>query len=368
MPAATDIASATNFGRLIELGQLRRLDRVSGVSGGSIFAGVLALNWATVSASDTQAALIAYRDRVIDPLRDFAQQHIDLVEWIVGTLLPGTSPVKRLVRVLDRHLYHGATLQDLPEAPRFVINATNLGTGVLWRFSRPYMADYRLGCIPDPTVSVATAVAASSAFPPFFSPLRLSLKESMYSEAGSCAAHSLSEMPAKLTDLRRNPQLADGGVYDNLGLETVWKSYRDVLVSDGGGAFADQVRVRGGLVLQSIRVMKTIDRQVRAMRRNILVSSYQRPETDELGWRRGAYWGIRTPITDYKAPGQLPCPPDRTIVLANEPTRLWRMADLTQERLINWGYASADAALRSYYEPTKSAPPPEGFPFPNAAV
>ena len=29
--------------------------------------------------------------------------------------------------------------------------------------------------------------------------------------------------------------LSDGGVYDNLGLETAWKRYTTILVSDGGG-------------------------------------------------------------------------------------------------------------------------------------
>ena len=48
--------------------------------------------------------------------------------------------------------------------PRFVISA-NLQTGVLWRFSRPYMADYKMGRVIAPTVSLAAAVAASSAFP-----------------------------------------------------------------------------------------------------------------------------------------------------------------------------------------------------------
>ena len=34
--------------------------------------------------------------------------------------------------------------KDLPaDPPRFVINATNVQTGALWRFSPPYMADYR---------------------------------------------------------------------------------------------------------------------------------------------------------------------------------------------------------------------------------
>ena len=31
--------------------------------------------------------------------------------------------------------------------------------------------------------------------------------------------------------------LSDGGVYGNLGLETAWKRYDTILVSDGGGHY-----------------------------------------------------------------------------------------------------------------------------------
>jgi len=34
--------------------------------------------------------------------------------------------------------------------------------------------------------------------------------------------------------------LTDGGVYDNLGLETAWKNYETILVSDGGGLPDDE--------------------------------------------------------------------------------------------------------------------------------
>lgn len=44
------------------------------------------------------------------------------------------------------------------------------------------------------------------------------------------------------------------------------------------------------------------------------------------------------------------------------------MADTTQERLINWGYAAADAALRAYYGPAKQAPAPHDFPYRHAGV
>ena len=62
-----------------------------------------------------------------------------------------------------------------PWVPRFVFTATNVKTGSLWRFAKPFMADYRVGMVDKPKVSLALAVASSSAFPPFLSPLRMNL-------------------------------------------------------------------------------------------------------------------------------------------------------------------------------------------------
>ncbi|HUO84014.1 MAG TPA: hypothetical protein VM534_02780, partial [Thermoanaerobaculia bacterium] len=71
----------------------------------------------------------------------------------------------RLIDGYRRLLFGEATLQDLPDRPRFVINATNVQSGALFRFSRPYIWDYRVGRVSNPTVGLAEAVAASSAFP-----------------------------------------------------------------------------------------------------------------------------------------------------------------------------------------------------------
>ena len=38
------------------------------------------------------------------------------------------------------------------------------------------------------------------------------------------------------------------------------------------------------------------------------------------------------------------------------------MPDDTQERLINWGYAICDAAMRRWVD--RRLPPPKGFPYP----
>jgi NTE family protein len=99
---------------------------------------------------------------------------------------------------------------------------------------------------------------------------------------------------------------------------------------------------------------------VRALRKRQVVDSF------ESGARKGAYWGIRTNIADYQLADALPCPFDRTMELAATPTRLKRMNDELQERLINWGYAVCDAALRKHVDATLAKP--AGFPYPAAKV
>ncbi len=110
----------------------------------------------------------------------------------------------------------------------------------------------------------------------------------------------------------------------------------------------------------SYRVLSIIDNQVRSLRKRQLIDSYKDKTRD------GAYWGIRTNITHYGLADTLPCPHDKTMVLANTPTRLKKLGSGTQERLINWGYAVCDAALRKHVDP--SVVVPTGFPYPDSAV
>ncbi len=333
--------------RMNELGLLPTLDRVSSVSGGSIAAGALARAWPSLAWSGGVATNL--QALVVEPLRELARHRIDVPTFLLGTLLPRQTPATRFADVLDEHLYHGATLGQLPDRPRFVINATNLASRVLWRFEKPYMRDYLVGEVAPPNLRLAIAVAASSAFPPAFSPLWLDLSPDRF----TAASGSLPD------EYRRRIPLGDGGVYDNLGLETAWKRYLTILVSDGGGETAPDAAPRLNPVSQVFRVMKVIDRQVRSLRKRLLIDGYK------TGLRTGAYWGIRTGIADYKLADVLPCPPAATAVLAAEPTRLTKMSDVRQERLINWGYAVADAALRAHVVQGR----PRGeFPYPKSGI
>ncbi len=281
--------------RLNELGLLARLKRISSVSGGSIAAGILASHWDEIGFGPDGVGA-SFEDAFVAHVRRFASSTIDIGVFLRGVLLPG-STAEALSRVFAQQLFGERTLQDLPAdddpahpAPRFVINASNLQSTAVFRFSRPYAGDYRIGRIRRPDFRLADAVAASSAFPPFFGPLRLDLtRHVVEADTGS----DLHEPP-----YTTHAMLVDGGVYDNLGLETIFKRYRTLLVSNGGGHTVADPGPATDWARQTLRVMQLLDGQVRNLRARMLMDAY----TSHPPQRHGAYWGMRTDIGAYRAP------------------------------------------------------------------
>jgi NTE family protein len=331
-------------------GPIGTLQRVSSVSGGSIIAGVLGLAWDDLKVDD-DGLLDRFRERVVAPVEDFASKTTISI-WS-GTFAAVVSSVNnRVVRMYRKRLYGDKTLQDLPDSPMFVINATNLQSGALWRFSKPYSRDWRVGEIRNPTDTIAKVVGASSAFPPFLSPARFKYDESQFTP-GSGA--DLQKPP-----FTTRPTLSDGGVYDNMGLETVFKNFQTIIVSNAGAGYKPKKRILGDWALQSYRVVSTIDNQVRSLRKRMLVSSL----ASNRKW--GAYWSIRSDIAGYPATDKLDCPHERTRKLADIATDLAAKDKTTQRRLINWGYAICDAGIRSWVE--DGLTPPADFPYPDERV
>lgn len=159
---------------------------------------------------------------------------------------------------------------------------------------------------------------------------------------------------------RRLPFHTDGGVYDNLGLETAWKRYRTVLVSNRGGKMQQDGTPHADWARHALRVNEIIDNQVRSLRARQVIDAFK------AGGREATYWGIRTCIDDYQLASAMPCPEEKTIALANVAPRLAKMDDVIQERLVNWGYAGCDAAMRKHV--TSGSPPPPGFPYPGSGM
>jgi NTE family protein len=337
--------------RLNEVGLLKKLNRVSSVSGGSITAGRLGLQWRNLQF-DNNGVAKNLREVVVDPIRALAERTIDADSILGGILVPGVSISDKIVKAYRSHIFGDATLQDLPadqQGPRFVINATNVQSGALWRFSRPYMGDYQVGRVLNPSIALAVAVAASSAVPPVLSPLVMELKNAAF----AADANATLQRAPFTTEV----VLSDGGVYDNLGLETAWKRYKSVLVSDGGAKMPPQPEPKRDWARHAFRINDIIDNQVRSLRKRQLIDAFKTAKDHD-----GTYWGIRSHLKDYSASTGLSCPDDRTLELAITPTRLKRLEPPYQDRLINWGYAICAAATETHFPgPIKA---PIQFPYP----
>jgi NTE family protein len=333
--------------RLNEAGLLPQLDRVSSVSGGSVTAGVLAKNWDRLDF-DTNGVGQEFGSQVVDPVRKMAGVNVDITAVLAGLGLPFMSISDRVVKAYRKTLFGKATLQDLPDQPRFVFNATNLESGVLMRFGKAYLGDYRVGRVLNPDLPLAVAVAASSAFPPFLSPCTVDLEhEDWVTDPGN-------DLTGK--DFREQISLSDGGVYDNLGLQSTWNSCHRILVSDAGGLMGADSSPPTDWLRHLLRVLKVIDNQVRSLRKQQVIKAFQ------AGTRSGVYVGIRSDQADYPWAAQIPAHPNVTRKLADVPTRLDALKPDLQEQLINWGYAICDTGLRAHVDRDL---PSGGLPYPD---
>jgi NTE family protein len=327
--------------RLNELGLLPTLVRVSSVSGGSITAGRLAVAWNGLRFENDVATNLT--EEVVAPVRGFCGRDIDKRAVALGVLSPFRTIGDVLSDIYDDDLLENANIQSLPDAPRFVFNATNLQTGRLLRISKPYMADYRVGRIDAPDLPVARAVAASSAFPPVLSPVTIDTSRMAWQRIEGADLYGDARYRGVL-------QLTDGGAYDNLGLETV-DDFSVVLVSDAGAPFGFETDVNTSWLQQPLRALDIATDQARGLRKRYLI------DLAAARKQKVAYWGIDTAIADYGLPDALPANTAITQPLAHIRTRLNPFDAAEQGRLINWGYALADGAVRRF-GPEAAGPPP----------
>jgi len=331
--------------RLNELGWLTKVTRISSVSGGSITSGMLAAAWQRLSVEN---GVITNLDaEVIKPLREFCSRSVDTMAVGWGAVLPGVSIGDMLAKAYDG-LFSGISLQDLPDAPQFVFNATNLQTGRLVRLQKVRLAEYTIGAIPKPKIRLAVAVAASSAFPPVLSPVEIKLDPDDWQQLPG--AYHYGD-----PDYTRLLSLTDGGAYDNLGLETV-DDFTTVIVSDAGAPFSTEEEASSFWPKQAMRALDIATDQARALRKRLLFAECK------ASGRTPVYAGIDSNPAKYPAAQTLKPDPEVIAALARMRTRLNPFTAEEQGQLINWGWLMMDVAARSFL--AKNVSPPDALPFP----
>jgi len=315
--------------RLNEAGVLAKLDTISSVSGGSIMSALLATHapWPATAPIPPDV----WEREVAAPTRRFASRNLRTPAMLRRLAQPWNTSagVQGLMAGYAARL-SPATLAALPERPRFVFCATDLCHGVNFVFERERVGDYRLGYLSPPPADwqVARAVAASSCFPPIFNPLPVDVDVGRFKRGRG----------ERIADA--DVRLSDGGLYDNLGLEPVWKDHRTVLVSDGGAVFASASD--GGLLARISRYVDIVDHQALALRKRWLISNFLG------GTMAGAYWGIGSATGSYAAGGAGYSKELAADVIAAMRTDLDAFSTAEAAVLENHGYTLAAAAVTTH--------------------
>jgi predicted acylesterase/phospholipase RssA len=235
---------------------LKSVADVFSVSGGSILAAHMALHWRDYAESGPNDARFLERAGALVELG-----RLDVRGRIVRrATLFGWLPRFRRTRQLEARyasLLEDAELGSLPEdAPKLHLLATSMVTGGLCSFSRDGFSVHdgqSLRMFPSAGFPLARAVAASSAFPPFFPPVPV----------------GRSDVHARESDFPYTDYLTDGGVFDNLGVHALSRAVEDsgefdlVVISDASAGFDWRLARRWrGIVSRTSRTTDILMRRV----------------------------------------------------------------------------------------------------------
>jgi NTE family protein len=269
--------------RLNELGVLTRLNTITSVSGGSLASAQLARH-RLEHPDDWRAKrpIARFEEEIAEPLRRCAGRDIRtravlarFYPW--NWFRPGISIDELARRFADGPAGHH-TLGELKDDPSFVFCATDLHFRTQWQFDS---GKSRIGSEPAGFAqlssywTLARAAAASAAFPFAFPPVRVPPEAR---PPGTYTGPDRDELVRRL-------ELTDGGLFDNMGLEPVWRDHEAVLVSDASPTFKYAPGVFG-FAWGGLRYAVTLLEQSTDVRKRWLISSFLRGEL------AGAYWGI----------------------------------------------------------------------------
>ena len=349
--------------RLAEEDQLENVTYLSTVSGGSLCVGlVYALNkfrWPTSKE---------YKDKVLPQARN-----IMITKDLQGAMIARAlfrifeitdSRADDLSELLQESWGINIALKDLPEMPRWMINATCYETGKNWRFERFRMGDYIFGYTDDMDVPLSDALAASAGFPGLIGPLTLETSKRNWfqyvtrSQDPTAAGSEQTEETTSIQPAYSPVHLWDGGVYDNYGLEglhdfaTGWRKDIDFLiVSDASGQSKPQIyqpglkaleRIVTGIMMDQIRSLRAREVLGRITQEQNKGAFLQIGNTGEYIFREAEKVGL---IVEKKDNCLIS---DEVSLAATMKTDIAKLDDQTFERLYRHGFEVADCTLFAY--------------------
>ena len=162
--------------RLATEGLLEKIAFISSVSGGSLAVGLV-----LAQVGNRWPTSKDYREKVLPEIRAcLTSKHIQNHLFFKTICCPRSWFLGRahILANLFQELWGiRGKLADLPEHPKWIINATCFETGKNWRFTKQRMGDYLANHVLNPKLSLSEALAASAAVPGLIGPIYIQAKE-----------------------------------------------------------------------------------------------------------------------------------------------------------------------------------------------
>jgi NTE family protein len=345
--------------RLADEGLLESVSAISTVSGGSlVMAAVISragINWPSSNR---------FAEQVYPSLRALLTS-VDLFSF---RAIGWTGLRKLNVRLLrERAVVLSELLEtrwgitgrvcDLPDAPIWMINATCIETGKNWRFQKREMGDWSFGKHYSPDVALSVAAAASAAVPYAIGAMPLALPAEGWWRTDPATNKAVEKKQPPWPTVR----LWDGGAYENLGLESLYKPGRELIncnfliCSDASKPLNPPGRSPVGALLRGHlagpRLFDVASDQIRSLRSRMLVADLTSGRISGALVRMGN--SVRS--LDVKADKTRPLgfydgvqPDSEPSAAVEYPTDLKALSAADFDRLARHGFEAADTTLTTY--------------------
>jgi NTE family protein len=354
--------------RLAHENRMEQVTNLSTVSGGSLITGlVFSLGGNAWPGSQEFLKYVLPQARQMLTTYDL---QTSLIERLLGNLTSLLeSRADDLSELIQEDWGVTTSLDQLPEAPRWMINTTCYETGKNWRFERFRMGDYLFGYSYDTDkVKVADAMAASAGFPGPIGPLPLetgAMKWFKYTRSFEPGAdfQSVSAIRKRKTQpvkpLFPKVHLWDGGVYDNHGLEglhdfiTGWSDKVEFLVVSDAAGRGKVEEYKPGIPALSRMLTGIMMNQVRSLRSRAIIERIVNHQDKGVLLQTGNTCAEvlrsagKPELIDQFCPGALG--QKEADFCADFPTVIRKLKDEEFDTLYQHGFEVADVTLCAYY-------------------
>jgi len=347
--------------RLNEVGLLKRTERIVSVSGGSLLLGFILAKIPEVLKFSEGVSSTSWEEVVSKPIHNFVKNDLRTAQIVRNIFLYSFfGRKKRLDKAISQldNVFEGALLKDVyfekenANFPEIYILSTDCLFGQAFRYSNnPHKSGHsKIGWADLTETRLAEACMVSACFPPLFGPYFPNYNASDF-KGGLLSENDRLRIPGMA--------LADGGLYDNIGVNLVANSSSDFvrLYSDAGSPISYDEKGWTKSPLVTLRYMQLMSnfvgrlniQRIKATKKNLYAYWSSQHEVEKSG----------EDIVSYPA----------SLIenhLEHIRTDLNKFSGFEAKVLENFGYAQVELSLKKHFgeEYAKLRPPAANWPYP----